>query len=291
MKAGVFLLNAFGINSSSGNPAGAVLNAEGFTYEQKKAIAKKIGFSETAFVEKSQKANFKVTFFTPTEEVDICGHATIAAYSLLLQKKIIKQGKYTHELKAGVLPIEITSDGIILMDLALPVFSEIIPFTDIKEIFNVSEYAITDTGLQPQIVSTGFRDILVPIKDRKTLFTMQIDFEKMAAINKKTNTTGFHVFTLDTINIHAIAHARNFFPLYGITEDAATGSSNSALACYLFTYGKIKTEQIKQLVFEQGYCMNKPSRIIAALQTDGKEIKRVQIGGKAFFMSKREIEI
>lgn len=291
MKIKVYLLNAFGVNKSGGNPAGVVLDADDLTDEAKKKIAKEIGFSETAFVQKSSKADFKVTFFTPTDEVDLCGHATIATYSLLLQKKIIKPGKYTHELKAGVLPIEITTEGVVFMDLALPVFSETISFEELKEIFLIQKNTILDTGLQPQIVSTGLRDIILPIKDRQTLYNLEINFQKMAALNKKTDTIGFHLFTLDTIKSNSTANVRNFFPLHGVNEEPATGSANGTLACYLFKYGRIKTENTKNLIFEQGYCMNKPSEIIASLNVEREEIKRIQIGGHALFNDEMEIEI
>lgn len=291
MKVNVYLLNAFGVDKHGGNPAGVVLDADDLTDAQKKQISKVIGYSETAFVQKSDKAKCKVSFFTPTEEVDLCGHATVAAYSLLLKKKLIEPGNYTQELKAGALPIQITTDGVVLMDLALPVFSEVIPFKELKDIFRIPENAISDTGLQPQIVSTGLRDILLSINDRKTLFDLQIDFQKMAALNKKTDTIGFHVFTLDTIQPHATAHARNFFPLYGVNEEPATGSANGTLACYLYKYGKIKPDKAKNLIFEQGYCMNKPSEIVASLEVNDDKIEKIQIGGKAIFVGEKEVEI
>jgi PhzF family phenazine biosynthesis protein len=59
------------------------------------------GFSETAFLLPSKIADFRVRFFTPTEEVDLCGHATIALFSLLRQEGKIKDGDYTQETKAG----------------------------------------------------------------------------------------------------------------------------------------------------------------------------------------------
>ena len=120
MKVTVYLLSSFGVDHSGGNPAGVVLKADNLTDDQKKTIAKEVGFSETAFVQKSNKADFKVTFFTPVEEVALCGHATIATYALLFKKNLIKAGEYTQELNAGVLKVNISDDGIIVMDQTSP---------------------------------------------------------------------------------------------------------------------------------------------------------------------------
>lgn len=289
MKYTVFLVSAFGVNQDGGNPAGVVLNADSLSDAQKKEIAKIVGYSETAFVQKSDKADFKVTFFTPTDEVDLCGHATVATYSLLFHKNIVKPGKYSHELKAGILPIEIKTDGTVVMDQAIPSYGEEIDLKEVTNIFHIDETVITKTGLQPQIVSTGLRDIMLPIVDRFTLFDLKPDFEKMSAFNKKTDTIGFHVFTFDAINEDAIANCRNFAPLYGINEESATGSSNGALACYLFKYGKL--DKLSAMKFEQGYSMNKPSEIIVNLTANYKEITRVQVGGRGILFGEREIDL
>src|SRR3989344_2115961 len=106
MEIKVYTLNSFAKEQNGGNPAGVVLNADGLTEVQMKSIAGQVGFSETAFIQKSQKANFKVRFFTPTDEVDLCGHATIASYYLMWKQGLIKPGNYKQETKAGLLGIE-----------------------------------------------------------------------------------------------------------------------------------------------------------------------------------------
>lgn len=290
MKIKVYLLNVFGISKFGGNPAGIVLNADLLTNEQKKYISKVIGFSETAFVSKSKNADFKVSFFTPKEEVDFCGHATVATYFLLLNKKIIqKNTEYTQELKAGILKIFVNQDTSIIVDQVLPIFSETFSSKQVQSIFNTKIKQVDKLPIQ--IVSTGLKDVFLPVIDRKTLFDLKPEFKKMAEFNKTTNTIGFHAFSLDTISLDATAHCRNFAPLYGINEEAATGSSNGALACYLQTYEKLKKKSLNNLIFEQGYSMNKPSEIIAKLELKNKSITRVQVGGKAYIIGKKEIEL
>ncbi len=78
----VYSVNAFTLNGKGGNPAGVCLDADGLSESKMQAIAAKVGYSETAFVQKpvSAKADYKTRFFTPTREVNLCGHATIATF-------------------------------------------------------------------------------------------------------------------------------------------------------------------------------------------------------------------
>ena len=218
----------------------------------------------------------------------MCGHATVATYSLLFQKSLLKPGNYKQELKAGVLGVEIQDDGMIIMEQSLPKFSENISS---KDITNVFDEAVIVRGLTPQVVSTGLRDILLPVATREQLFSLKPNFEKMADLNKRTNSIGVHAFTLDTIDPKAIAHCRNFAPLYGITEESATGSSNGALSCYLYHHGKLNNKDLHTMKVEQGYSMDKPSEIFVGLEVNNQQIIKVSVGGKAILFDEKEIEI
>lgn len=283
----VYLLKSFGINSEGGNPAGVVLNAESLTDEEKLYISSAVGFSETAFVQSSERADFKVTFFTPNSEVDLCGHATIAVYSLLWQKQLLSPGKYTQELKAGLLGIEIGSDGFVWMDQTQPVFSEII---NLQEINKCVSNSLTFDKLKPQIVSTGLRDILLPIDTLEELNSLSVDHEKLSLLNQQTNTIGLHAFTLEVINDGSVAHTRNFAPLFGIKEESATGSSNGALAAYLFKNGMLENHDLNSMRFEQGYAMKEPSEIFSRLMVLGGDIQRIQVGGRAVLFGQKSLE-
>jgi PhzF family phenazine biosynthesis protein len=99
----VIALSSFAKTKRGGNPAGVCLFADALSDAAMRRIAKGVGFSETAFVKPSNRADFKVQFFTPEGEVDLCGHATIATYILLAERGLVKRGKYTQETKAGIL--------------------------------------------------------------------------------------------------------------------------------------------------------------------------------------------
>jgi PhzF family phenazine biosynthesis protein len=289
MKIKAFTLNSFAKSVDGGNPAAVVLNADALSESHMKEIAGIIGFSETAYVMKSDIADFKVRFFTPFEEIELCGHATIATYYLLLSLGIIKPGRYTQETKAGILNVAIKKDKSIIMNQSLPIFYETISKEEIADSLNITTADIIE-DLPIQIVSTGVKDIIVPIKNMNVLRTIKPDFKKITDISKKYNTVGYHIFTLESLN-GSNAHCRNFAPLYGIPEESATGTSSGALACYLFKYGKISPEMAEHIIFEQGYSMGKPSEIIASLTIENKEISQVLVGGSALNVSEIEVEI
>ncbi|MDM5207663.1 PhzF family phenazine biosynthesis protein [Cytobacillus kochii] len=289
MKIKVYTLNSFAKSIEGGNPAGVVLSADYLSEEDMKKIAGIIGFSETAFVMKSDLADFKVRFFTPNEEVDFCGHATIATFYTLCNQGYIKPGKYSQETKSGVLNVEVMEDLSIMMNQNAPSYYEIIDKEEIADSLNITiDEMLGD--LPVQIVSTGLRDILVPIRNLDILNSIKPSFEKVSEISSKYNTIGYHIFTLESLK-DSNAHCRNLAPLYGIPEESATGTSNGALSCYLYKYGKINSEKEINLSVEQGYSMKKPSEIVIELTTQGKEIIEVKVGGKALNFSETEVEI
>lgn len=287
MNIKVYTLNAFAKTKEGGNPAGVVLDADSLSEEVMQKIAQKIGFSETAFVQKSNKANFKVRFFTPNSEVDLCGHATIAMFYLMAKKNILKCGIYTQETKAGILNIEVKKDNTIFMNQNLPQFFEKIGKKEVAESLNISEEVIAN-NLPVQIVSTGLKDIFIPIKSLKELYNIKPNFEKVIEISKKYNVVGYHLFTLKT-KFGSTANCRNFAPLYDIKEESATGTSTGALGCYLFKYSKISKQNANHLVFEQGYSMKKPSEIFVNLKIQDNKIVDVKVGGIASNISQKEL--
>ena len=270
-------MRAFAKTEKGGNPAGVVFDADGLSESSMKEIASEVGYSETAFVMKSHMADFRVRFFTPIEEVDLCGHATIAAFNLMRDEKIILPGNYTQETKAGVLKLRVY-ENTVFMEQKKPEFFEVIEKDEIRDCYLSNEDEYID-DMKIQMVSTGLKDILLPVKDLETLVNLKPDFEKITEISKKYDAVGIHAFALDTYN-EGTAHARNFAPRYGIDEESATGTSNCALACYLYKYGN-KGEN-GRYVFEQGYCMGSPSEIVVDLVLDEEnEVAGVYVGGRA----------
>lgn len=289
MKVKAYTINAFAKTTKGGNPAGVVIGADKLSEKDMKKIAENLGFSETAFLMKSNRADFKVRFFTPNDEVDLCGHATIATFSVLLKTQRINPGIYTQETKAGILEVEVNEDGLIMMTQSNPLFYETIDVEEISDTLNISTHDF-NTKLPCQIVSTGLKDILIPIKNIEILDAIKPNFEKVTEISKKYNVVGYHMFTFDSLN-NSNAYCRNLAPLYGIDEESATGTSNGALACYLYKYGMLDLLKCDNITFEQGYSMSMPSEINVGLNVKENDICEVKVGGKALNIDLKEIEI
>ena len=289
MKVKAYTINSFAKTSEGGNAAGIVPNADYLSDAEMQKIATILGFSETAFVMKSKSADFKVRFFTPNEEVDLCGHATVGTYYTLTTLGYIKPGSYLQETNAGILGVEIKDDLSIMMCQPLPSFFETIEKSEIAGSLNI-EIASIREDLPVQIVSTGLRDIIVPINSMDILSSIKPDLEKIKEISKKHSAVGYHVFTLD-LNNGSTARCRNFAPLFEIPEESATGTSNGALGCYLYKYGKLDSDQASSILIEQGYNMKKPSEILVSLTVEREEITGVKVGGKALNFSSIEINI
>lgn len=307
MKVDVYTLNAFAEEARGGNPAGVVLEADGLSDEVMQEVAKRVGFSETAFVSSSNRADFRVRFFTPTEEVDFCGHATVGTFFLLHHLGIISNRSYLQETKAGVLSVEVHSNGLVNMEQASPRFHEKLTKRD-EDFAKVCEsLGITaeDIGVHPifggqpqeqlinhmEVVSTGLRDLIVPIRSSEVLDRLVPDMKKISELSQKYDITGYHVFALG--KGETIAFCRNFAPAVGIDEESATGSSSGALGCFLVK-NKIICDKEKEhlMMFEQGLVMNRPSKIYVKVvkeSVEGNRIAEIFVGGMASDVQKMEV--
>lgn len=271
----LYRLSAFPKGDIGGNNAGVYLYADDLSENEMQQIAKDVGYSETAFVMKSMLADFKVRFFTPISEVDLCGHATIATFNLLKKLKIVEVGTYTQETKVGILKLDVR-ENMVFMEQPQPIFSEMI---DKKEIFECFDNIQLHPSLPIQVVSTGIREIFLPVESVDNLNSLKPDFKKMQKLAKQHDTIGIHAFA---IGDDCDAYGRNFAPVVGIDEESATGTSNGALSCYLFRYLNKKSS----FELRQGYSMNLPSKIIVNLEIDKDNINKVWVGGSANLIEK-----
>lgn len=266
-----YTVYAFCKGNEGGNAAGVVLDCDHYSDVQKQNIATEIGYSETVFVCKSAIADWQLSYFTPVEEVPLCGHATIAAFVLMKKLDILLAGTYHIETKAGIFEVRVGVDGEILMEQQTPLFYE---FYEPSIFANCLPSEWCDNKMKIQAVSTGLKDIMMPIDTKEHLAKLQPNFIEMAALNSKQDVVGIHAFTLNAEEgITAIC--RNFAPRFGINEESATGTSNCALACYLFHHWK----QQNTYTFEQGRNMGMTSKIVVKIESKEGEIIKVMVGG------------
>jgi PhzF family phenazine biosynthesis protein len=277
MSLQVILVKAFTQNKAEGNPAGVVLDANGLTAADMISISAKLGFSESAFVQASNVADFKVRFFTPQQEVPLCGHATIATFHALKEAGMIQLGSQpsvtkTQEAQAGLLPVTVHRDGLIVMTQPQPIYGE--PVQDLAEVTDLLGLTPADLLINYPIqsVANGGSKLLIPLKSREVLFAIQPNFAGIMSYCKANNVRGFYPFTLDTIDPNSDFHARQFNPLLGINEDPITGVAAGALGSYAVKH-KLLPKQT--FVIEQGYIMDKPGKMYVEI---GPE---VTVGGYA----------
>ncbi|ARC83591.1 phenazine biosynthesis, PhzF family protein [Clostridium argentinense CDC 2741] len=317
MGISVYIVNAFTKDNKGGNGAGVVVDASMLNTSEMQIIAKEVGLSETAFMipnaNKKEHNNsnnledydFEVRFFTPTQEVELCGHATIASFYTLAKlgmitcdegknQKIIRQ-----KTKAGILDVELNFNygniSNVLMTQAEPKF--LFEIDDSKELCDILGISSEDIFIEsfktkPQAVSTGLADIMLPVKNLKVLKSINPDFKKLADYSNSLGVIGVHAFTLETENDTSTVSTRNFGPAAGIDEESATGTSNGALGAYLIKNEIIKVNEDESITIycEQGYYMDNPSEIIVKAEKSFERIG-IKVGGKASIVNKTKIEL
>ena len=279
----VYVISAFSKEGRGGNRAGIVLDRRDLVPAKMMAIAKDLGYSETAFLMESNIADFKLRYFTPIEEVPLCGHATIAAFSILNSLGRLGKDAYTIETKAGTLNIRTEKDGMIFMEQNRPTYFETLK----PDIFaGCLEDRFIDTALPIQIVSTGLKDIMLPVDSREHLERLNPNFTNMVRLCCDQDVVGIHAFAL-TDGAETTAICRNFAPRYGINEESATGTSSCALACYLFQHYKRQS----QYIFEQGFNLNSVSQLVVNIARQGSSIDTVHVGGYGHLVRKKMLLI
>lgn len=308
----VFVVDAFAREIYGGNQAGVVLLEDGEDFPEEtlmRKIAGELKHSETAFVKRAARDVFQIRYFTPVEEVELCGHATVGAFWVLLQKGVIECGEYRLMTGNGRLAGEsltvLVSESGIWMDMAAP--KDYYTFTAEEAVELYEAYGLKGEAERmdaagrssgngadcrdsvgkrasavwlPRIVNTGLSDIILPVAGRKALCRAVQDTVRVEELSRRYQVVGVHMFCLsDQFGI--LAECRNFAPLYGIPEESATGTANGALTWYLYGCGHVIPG--KENVFLQGEPMGKPSLVRSRLELKkGSESAwTVKIGGTA----------
>lgn len=289
-----FIVDAFTDQMFGGNPAGVVLlpaGEEDPDDEKMQRIAAELRYSETAFVRVISDAEVQIRYFTPEAEVDLCGHATVASFVALTEEGRVKPGEVLLSTKAGDLRVTVEEDGI-FMDMASPVLRGEIREPEVAMLYQVMGLDERDAQaaldqewiLLPEIISTGLPDIIFPVINRETLLRIQPDRTALSVLSDSLGVTGVHAFCLGEGLVGDVcddqeqvtAYCRNFAPLFGIDEEAATGTANGALCYYLFRHALI--DDGAECLFLQGESMGRPSKIYGRIEKTADGIL-VRIGG------------
>ena len=293
------IVDAFTDTLFGGNPAGVVVIPDGKDYPEAEVMrrtAAELRYSETAFVKQEEDGVFRTRYFTPAAEVELCGHATIGSAYALMRFGMAQPGTVIrYETLAGAIDIVLREDSI-LMDMADPqAYGTIEGEEAVKELYRIMGIEAEGQGvwekdpavyLKPEKISTGLIDIMLPVKDEDELERINPDFPALTELSRRYDVVGVHAFTVNGKD--GFIHARNFAPLYDIDEEAATGTSNGALAYYLYRYGILQPDTVNTVI--QGEKMERPSRIATQIVLQDEQPK-IRVGGLAVTLAEGEIDI
>lgn len=295
----LYQVDAFTTEKFQGNPAGVVTNADGLSADEMQAIARELNNSETAFILAADAADHdvRVRFFTPTTEVPSCGHATIAAHYVRAIENSIPSTVVVQKIGAGILPVEVIrqdDDYKVVMTQGAIEFGDPFDPTSADEMLDalgLPRQAL-DERCPIQVVSTGHSKVLVGIRSRDTLDSLQPDLSRLRELSSRIACNGYYAFTLDSSDAGVLAHGRMFAPAIGIPEDPVTGNANGPLGAYLVRHGLASVDG-GSLLFRarQGEALGRPGVVEVSVDVEGSTPKRVRVAGRAVIVFDCEIEL
>jgi trans-2,3-dihydro-3-hydroxyanthranilate isomerase len=275
MEHRFYTLDVFTNNRFEGNPLAVFTDGDGFSDDQMLAIAREMNLSETVFVQKptEEEALARLRIFTTKEELRLAGHPVIGTWFLLAELGVVPaQDGGVHILQetgAGVLPVEIRfKDGRpqrVTMTQKEAVFKPAkINKKKLASALGISPKDF-DSKLQPEFVSTGIFNLMVPLRNRAALGKIAMDMTELRRLQGK-NATMAYCFA---VGGNGKAFSRGMLP-WELYEDAATGSAAGSLGAYLVRNGKLAPGHT--LTILQGAEMGRPSHIEVEVTQSGKKL-------------------
>ncbi|MYJ23685.1 MAG: PhzF family phenazine biosynthesis protein [Nitrospira sp. SB0673_bin_12] len=297
-KADVFADAPFG-----GNPVAVIPDATDLTEREFQQIAREMNLSETVFVvpPTDPAAVVKLRIFTPTQEIPFAGHPVIGTFFVLssLQKFPLTQPvtRYVFECNIGLFPVELhVVDGQVdnvFMTQPKPQFlgtaENMQDLYEVSRALGMNKTAITETHLPIEVVSTGLPVAIVPVRTLTAVKSTRVDPTGIKEVCDKLGANGIMVFTPVTVEEWADVHTRMFAAPIGIWEDPATGSASGALGAYLVKNGVVDVGPTTEVCMEQGYEIDRPSRITVQVFSDDDAIQEIKVGGQAVMIAEGKL--
>jgi trans-2,3-dihydro-3-hydroxyanthranilate isomerase len=283
----IYHVDAFTTQPFGGNAAGVVPMADGLTDQEMQNIAREMSLPETAFLFTTDVpgADYRVRFFTPGNEIDFCGHATIGSAWMLSTEYgwAEKAEQVVLQTNIGPVPVKWNKDGdrvtAVEMTQVAPKVKR--PEESAEEICRAIGISVDDLDDRYPIAlgNTGNWHLLIPVKTRAAIDAVQPNFDAIKAMNRGQNVATTHLFTFDG-GEDLDVYTRDFAPAMAISEDPVTGSANGALAGYLVLEGILNPSETHRLVFGQGHKVGRPGFLQVTI-TPGESHPVIQIGGSA----------
>jgi trans-2,3-dihydro-3-hydroxyanthranilate isomerase len=275
MEHRFYTLDVFTSSRFEGNPLAVFTDGDGLSDDQMLAIAREMNLSETVFVQKptEEEALARLRIFTTKEELKLAGHPVIGTWFLLAELGVVPaQDGGVHILQetgAGVLPVEIRFKDGRPQRVTMTQKEAIFKPTKINKKKLASALGISpkdfDPKLQPEFVSTGIFNLMVPLRNRAALGKIAMNMTELRRLQGK-NATMAYCFALGG---NGKAFSRGMLP-WGLYEDAATGSAAGSLGAYLVRNGKLAPGHTLSVL--QGSEMGRPSQIEVEVTQSGKKL-------------------
>ncbi len=285
----VHMVDAFTKTVNKGNRAGVVFDADGLTSEEMQRIASFANVSETAFVVGSKdKASHdvEVRYFTPTSEVPICGHATIATHFLRAKKYDLGERRVLAKTGIGVLPVDIVrqnGETKVIMTQGTPEMGAVLSQPQKERLLKALGITEDDLAenLPVQVSSTGHSKVMIPLRDQETVHKISPDQEALKQLSHEIDSDGFYIFSIERHEHPYKTHGRMFAPAIGIAEDPVTGNANGPAGLYLAHHGLLDFDESLSYQAIQGEAMGKPGVVEVMLKKDKGAVSLVQVAGTA----------
>lgn len=266
------VLDVFTTEKYKGNPLAVVVTDIDLSLMDYKNISKEFGYSETSFIQYSEKLNtLKVRSFTPTGfEINGAGHNLLGAvHAFILDKKQFKSNLIEFPeiiMKDKIVAVSLAGSKLgLLQQPAL--FKKSVTTGSLSKALSLSVEEIGYDDLTPTVVATEVSHLMVPLKNEEVLTKIVSDKGLLSELATSYNFQGVYCFTIIKDTPELSIKSRFFNPGIGIDEDPATGSAAGPLAGFLENAEIIKKRQ--EYKFIQGEAMDRASEISVQVQDDG----------------------
>ena len=266
-----------------GNPAAVVLEADGVPDSVLRDIAREMNLSETAFVyAPDPDGRVPVRFFTPTAEVPICGHATLAAQFVRAFQGDGTAGRVVQTAAGGDWEVrwERREGDPFLTMVQGPVTSGD-PLGGCHVDRLLGALGIAPEQLREdwpiQLVGTGHAKVVVPVVHTGVLRAVTPDMGALRAVSEDVGAGGFFVFATEGAPDWALTEARMFGPAIGVPEDPVNGSGHGPLGAYLAARGSAWADvTLSGFWSAMGGGVRRDGRVWTRVHPDGTA---VEVGG------------
>lgn len=212
----IYQVDAFTNKPFGGNPAAVCLLSEPAEETWMQSVAREMNLSETAFLHPVEDS-YGLRWFTPTVEVDLCGHATLASAHVLWETGTLSANKTAHfQTLGGKLTARREGDWIVMDFPSLPTEDMPIPG-------GLGEAL----GVEPTYVGQNRLDLLAVVDSADEVRGLQPDFNRLRSVDSRGV-----IVTAPADQPEYDFISRAFFPTLGIDEDPVTGSAHTCLGPY-----------------------------------------------------------